>query len=143
MKLVCVWNVVNSHYWSPRQVSCCFFCALLQIVQPGYVSSGCCEDCHRCLTASRHPVTVTAFDTVSLLLRSRRPVHVLFPLFRPVAAAPLQHICAQCVYQCGLFSVLLCRLTGATLRQLNCNPDCEAQAWTAHTNRNLCSLAVC
>ncbi len=46
-----------------------------------------------------------------------------------------QPICAQC----GLFTVLLCRLTGATLRQLDSNPDSEAQAWTARTERNLCS----
>lgn len=27
-----------------------------------------------------------------------------------------------CVCKCRLFSVLLCRLTGATQRRLNCNP---------------------
>lgn len=58
-------------------------------------------------------------------MQSCRPLHVLFPLFCPAAAAPLQPLCVQCVCQCGLFTVLLCRLTGATLSQLDCNAGFE------------------
>lgn len=73
-----------------------------------------------------------------MLLKSCYFLHALFSFLCPEVA--LQRICAQCVYQCGLFTVLLCRLTGATLRQFHCNPNSEA--WTAFTERNLYSSAL-
>lgn len=83
---------------------------------------------------------VTAYGSVIVLLKSCYFLHVLFSFLCPAVA--LQRICAQCVYQCGLFTVLLCRLTGATLRQFHCNPNSEAKAWTAFTERNLYSSAL-